>query len=387
MKDIQVYTSFIPRDYDIFGGLDVDKKSISVTFNDHAKLVKSMKIPYSSGHLLSYVRKHFEGQKIAFAYEAGPTGYKLHDELTAQGYRCLVVTPSMVPTAPGLRVKTNRLDSKKISESLRGGQLKSIHIPSDSYRELRHLTQLRDTFVRQTTATKCRIKALLLFEGIDYPKAPQNSQWSSLVIKQLEALPIKGAVRFKLDQHLNMLEFTKNQVVKVQRQIRSFCQQDEELRRCIEFLTSIPGVGWIVASHLLARIGDWRQIKNVRQISSFLGLVPREDSTGEDTRRGPITRTGDSRMRGQLIQGAWASIRKDPELEEFYKRIYQRHPKDRAARKAIVAVARKLTTRMYSVLKEQRKYVVGKRVSSATLNVEETACPRERLDASQNQED
>jgi len=86
--------------------------------------------------LLNYVRKHFSEERLAFVYEAGPTGFGLYDELVAAGHPCLVVAPSMVPTAPGARVKTNRLDSRKLSTALRGGELKSIHVPSRKYREL-----------------------------------------------------------------------------------------------------------------------------------------------------------------------------------------------------------------------------------------------------------
>lgn len=361
---------FVPSNYDIFAGLDVDKTSISVTFRDHGEMIKSMKIPYKTENLLSYVQKYFPNQKVAFAYEAGPTGYRLYDELIEEGYSCLVVAPSMVPKAPGERVKTNRLDSNKLSASLRGGQLHSIHVPSETYRKLRHLTQLRDTFVRQIVATKCRIKALLLFEGIDFPEAPPGSQWSSTVIyelKELKVFSMSGAVRFKLDELISTLEFARAQLLKTQREIRRFCHEDPELIRCIEYLTSIPGIGWIVASHLLARIGDWRMLKSVRQISAFLGLVPCENSTGDRVNKGSITRSGDARLRGKLIQSAWSAIRKDPELREFYRRIHKRHPRDRAARKAIVAVARKLTTRIYSVLKEQRPYVIRNKEFSVPL--------------------
>ena len=79
------------------------------------------------------------------------------------------------------------------------------------------------------------------------------------------------------------------------------------------------------------------------------------------------------------------TIRKDPELREFYQRVYQRHPRKVAARKAIVAVARKLTTRIYAVLKEQRPFVL-REVSEAPLTTEETAGPRERLDGQQNEQ-
>jgi len=345
-------TTFIPRDYDIFGGLDVDKKSMAVTFTDHGTMRKSFKLPYSARALLNYRRKHFPGQRVAFVYEAGPTGFGLHDELTAASHPCLVVSPSMVPTVARKRVKTNRLDSNKLSEGLRGGQLRGIHVPPPSYRELRHLVQLRDTQVAQLRASKCRIKSLLLYEGIPFPTA--NGKWSAPALRQLEALPCNATVRFKLDQLIDAMQFHFLAAAKVQKQIRYFCQNDPELRRGISFLVSLPGVGTITATHALARLGDWRQIKDVRQIAGFLGLVSSEHSTGDKENRGEITRIGDSRLRNKLIQCAWTAIRKDPELRAFYRRIYERQPKKVAARKAIVAVARKLTTRMYAVLKEQR---------------------------------
>lgn len=375
---------FIPRDYEIFAGLDVDKQSIAVTFADHGKLVKSLRLPYSSEQLVNYVRKHFPEQRVAFVYEAGPTGFGLYDDLVAEGHPCLVVAPSMVPSAPGQRVKTNRLDSKKLSEGLRGGQLHSIHVPSPVYRELRHLVQLRDTHVRQMTATKCRIKSLLLYQGMAFPA--EDGRWSARVLGELKLMPCSGAVRFKLDQLIRTLQFHFQSAVMVQKEIRRFCQNDPELRQSISLLTSIPGIGWIVASHLVARLGDWREINNVRQIGGFLGLVSSEHSTGDHQDRGAITRAGDSRLRNKLIQSAWVAIGKDPELRAFYRRIYQRHPQKVAARKAIVAVARKLTTRIYAVLKEQRPYEFRVDSSAAPLTAEETGGPRERLDMAQSEQ-
>jgi transposase len=345
---------FVPGEFEIFAGLDVDKTRIAVTFTDHERLLKSLQMPYSSQHLLHYTRKHFADRRVVFVYEAGPTGFQLHDDLTTAGHCCLVVAPSMVPRAPGQRVKTNRIDSRKLSEGLRGGQLKSIHVPSLTYRQLRHLVQLRDSHVRQMSGAKCRIKALLLYEGIPFPEAPASSQWSDRVLRELSTLPCSAAVRFKLDSLIASVYFHKLQAAATQKQMRRFCQQDPELSRSIQYLTTIPGIGWIVASHLVARLGDWRQIRNVRQIAAFLGLVSSEHSTGEQVHRGSITRTGDVRLRNKLVETAWTTIRKDPELREFYQRVYARHPRPLAARKAIVAVARKLTTRIYSVLKQQR---------------------------------
>ncbi len=223
--------TFRAQDYDVFAGLDVDKRSISVTFTNNEGFIRSLRMPYSVEHLLNHVRKHFPNQKIAFAYEAGPTGYGLYDGLVAHAYPCLIVAPSMIPKAPGHRVKTNRLDSRGLSESLRGGQLRSIHVPSAIYRELRHLTQLRDTFVSEGVAMKQRIKSLLLFEGIEFPPAPAgNGQWSFMVKDKLRKLPCSLTVRFKLDQLLDSLEFHEKQIV---RRPKRFAASVRPTRNCV----------------------------------------------------------------------------------------------------------------------------------------------------------
>ncbi len=156
---------------------------------------------------MNHVRKHFPNQKVAFAYEEGPTGHGLYDGLVAHAFRCLIASLSMIPKAPGQRVKTNRLDSVGLSESLRGGQLKCIHVPSRVYRELRHRTQLRDTFVKDGVAMKLRIKSLLLFEGISFPPAPSGrGQWSLTVKAMPRPLACPKTVRLKLGQLLDSLE-------------------------------------------------------------------------------------------------------------------------------------------------------------------------------------
>src|SRR4030095_15617810 len=108
-------------------------------------------------------------------------------------------------------------------------------VPSPAYRQLRHLTQLRDVLVSELAGMKQRIKALLLFEGIEFPTPPPGSQWSFLVKDKLRKLPCSGTVRFKLDQLLDSLEFNEKQVLKTITEIRRFCRNDPELSQCMKY--------------------------------------------------------------------------------------------------------------------------------------------------------
>lgn len=349
--------TIVPLEFDIFIGMDVDKKSVAITCYDHRQKLSSEKMPNQAEPIIGYTQRHFPGQRVAFTYEAGPTGYGLYDRLTESGYKCLVVTPSTVPSAPNRRVKTNRLDSEKLAKALRGGEITGIRVPSTKYREMRHLIHLHDVVTRQGTQCKCRIKAALLLEGIPYPNQTQSDHWSNNTLRRLETLACAAALRFKLDLLLENLRFHRQQLLKITKTLRHYCRNDPDLSESLEYLVSIPGIGWTIGTHLIARIGDWRNLKNVRELAGFLGLTPCESSTGDDVNKGNITRSGDSRLRNMLIEGAWSAVQWDPEMKEFYQRILARHPHDRAARKAIVAVARKMTTRIYRVLKDRRLYV------------------------------
>jgi transposase len=351
------YFTIKPMEFHLFIGMDVDKRSISITVLTHEQEVLHRKLPYNASNLLNFIGKRFPEKRIVFCYEAGPTGYGLYDKITEAGHTCLVVPPAGVPKAPSDRVKTNRVDSRKLAVSLRGGELHGIHVPSLAYRYLRYLVQLREVLLCQVVSYKNRIKGLLLMEGICFPESTVRSQWTNLAVQKLKTLDVPAVVRLKLDHLLQQLEFSRVQLQKATIDVQDFCIHDAELSKSIHLLGTIPGIGMIVGMHLLARIGDWRFLQNPHQIAGLLGLIPSEDSTGNVTNRGSITRLGDSTARNKLIETAWTAVRTDRELREFFLRVCSRHPKHLAKRKAIVAVARKLTVLIYIVLLHRRPYL------------------------------
>ena len=357
---MQDYTRYDERwrseEYELFIGLDVDKASISVSVRDKEDLLRSLKMPYDAQNLLSFIERHYPGKRAIFVYEAGPTGFGLYDAIVRSGHSCLVVSPGSIPKIPNNRVKTNRLDSKKLAELLSGLQLRGIRVPPESIRELRSLVHLRYTYMQDIRAYKCRIKAELLKEGIAFPKAPKGGQWSQAVVGALRRLDCAPVIGYKISSMLDHIEHLAKQMWLVEVTLKSHVNCDQDLKRCIEYLMSCPGIGWRIACYVLARIGDWRYLGGSNEAGAFFGLVPTEDSTGDRTQRGSITKCGDPRLRSMLIQGAWTAIRKDSELKAFYKRICASHSKKTGARVAIVAVARKLAERMHCVLKEQREY-------------------------------
>jgi len=351
-------TAIRPQDYDVFVALDVDKKSYAVSYKEHqSEKCYSLKMPAQPDNMIQFFQKRFPGKRLIYAYEAGPTGYALYDHVTSKSQDCMMVHPGNIEKAPKDRVKTNRLDSLKILSQLHGGNLKGIRVPSESYRQLRHLTTLRQQYAADQRRAKQRIEALLTFESISVPLG-NGSRWSSRHIRILKELKLEAIRRFRLDSLLEDLAYARQRLLKMHRQLREFCRQNDALQKNIHLLRSIPGFGFVIPAYLLGRIGDPAHLRTVREIGSFAGVVPSERSTGDTVKKGPITHMGDPILRGLLVEGAWIAIRKDTELRQFYDRIRSRNSGDHGPRIAIVAIARKLAARAHRVLKDQRPYVV-----------------------------
>ena len=349
--------NYSPRDYNIFIGIDVDKSKFSITVKDgHLKSI-SKTMPADPQTLYNYIHNQYADQKVICAYEAGPTGFELYDYFTEHRQKCFVTSPITIPRARNQKVKNNRIDSNTLSHYLRSGELKAVRVPEGAYRELRHLIRSREQYADDRKKAKQRIKGLLLYTALHKTIKEPEQNWSSRYIQELKELSCTAAVRQRLDMLLGDLDYARRQTSLILRRLRTFCKEQGEIQNYLNYLQSIPGIGFITAATVLANIGDPQNLKNVREIAGFLGLTPREHSTGETISRGSITHLGNQVMRTLLIEAAWVAIRHDQQLEQFYHRIKAKHHPEFAARKAIVAVARKLTQIIYCVLKEQRNYI------------------------------
>lgn len=352
-------TTIKPNVYDILTGIDVSKKSYMITYMDQDRNKRSLRSPANPEAVYNFFQRRYPGKRILFVYEAGCTGYGLHDYLASQNKDCIMVHPGSVQKAPKDRVKNDRIDSDKLANQALGGQLKGIRVPDESYRKLRHLAATRQAYAKDIRRAKQRIKSLLLFESIHLPEEIESGKhWTCRYRESLKKLPISNeVVRLRLDTLLDDLEHANERLLWVHRQLRQFLCKENLLAKNISWLRTIPGFGFVVSTYFLSRIGDPVHLGNVRQIGSFAGVTPSEKSSGEKIEKGSITHMGDQELRRLLIEAAWAAIRKDKELNLFYHRIKSKNSSDAGSQIAVVAVARKLTARAHKVLKEQRAYI------------------------------
>ena len=350
--------TYSPTKFERFIGIDVSKDSFCFTVFSHEQKLATKTIPSDPMNLINYINNHHKDQSVICAYEAGPTGFGLYDALTTTNIPYLVVAPTSIAKKPNQRIKNDRVDSVKLANLLRQGELSSVHIPTGAYRQLRHLVKSYQMYITQRTSTKRCIKSLLLFTSAPQPIDDIKHNWCNPYIQYLKTVDCPDYVRQRLDMLLADLVYARKQCLQAILNLRQFANANPEINRQIQYLDSIDGIGFIIACCLLARIGNPTEISSCRQLGAFLGLIPCEHSSGKRTLQGNITRLGDAQLRSLLIEAAWKAIKKNVHLQKFFDRIRSRNNPQIAKRKAIVAVARKLTLFIYAVLKEQRPFMV-----------------------------
>jgi transposase len=345
-----------PTNYDLFIGIDTDKRSFSFTVRERNQK-KHRKMPSNPDQFYQYIQNHYPHQKVVCAYEAGPTGFGLYDYLLQKEVTCFVTSPASIPKAPNERVKTNRIDSGKIAEYLMSGDFKPIRVPTGPYRDLRDLVKIMERYTYERKAAKQRIKSLLLYKNLHNAIQSVDSRWSRAYLRELERLACAPAERERLNMLLSDLTYARKNLAVIHRKLKQFCQEHQEIHDYMGYLESIPGIGFIIAVTILGTIGDPADLTNPREIAAFLGLAPSEYSTGDTVTKGSITHLGNKVLRSLLVESAWATIRKDTQLRQFYYRIRQKHQGQAASKIAITAVARKMTQIIYRILKDKRPYV------------------------------
>jgi transposase len=306
--------------------------------------------------LNNYLLRNFPGGIYHSAYEAGFCGYWIHNKLIKFGINSMVVNPADIPTTGKEKVmKDDPRDSIKIARSLRNGDLKPIFVPTITTLEDRGLVRMRSTLVKDLARYKNRIKSFLYFHGIEYPEgfSKSSTHWSNRFNKWLEGIELNDLTgKATLTVFLEQSKSLRGSVLQVTKQIRELAKIDR-YKMQQELLRSIPGIGLLTAMIILTEIETINRFANIDQLCGFIGLVPSTNSSGEKNITGDITPRGHSILRSAIIESAWVAARHDPALNKSYHDYCKRMEPNNA----IIRIARKVTSRISFVLKNNQPYV------------------------------
>ena len=225
--------------------------------------------------------------------------------LESLGHEVIVGDPNFAPmyATRTRKVKTDRRDARGLAEACLLGAYRPAHRLSDAQRHVRGRLGVRDALVRTRTRYISLIRALLRQQGYRVPSGGAESFGD-----RVATLSLPGRLRSVIAPLLAVMRHLNRQLAYSDATIEHLGRHDPRVLR----LRSVPGIGPVTAAAFLAAIDDAQRFHDAHQLEAYLGLVPREYSSGESQRRGPITKAGHSRARGLLIQAAVSMLRRRP---------------------------------------------------------------------------
>lgn len=328
-------------------GLDVHKRYTTFCLMDERGVVLQ-EGSCRNEELALHPAFSLKGEKRA-VMEAGGNWYCMFDRLEPAVDELLLAHPLRVRAIAAARVKTDKIDARTLAHLLRADLIPPAYVPPKAVRQLRELLRYRQDLVKQRTALKNRVHALLAREGY---AAPFTDLFGASGRRWLSELGLgQQQQRYQLDGYLRVLDCLTEQIRDVDKLVAKRCSEDQAAK----LLTTIPGIAALSALTILAEIGDVGRFLSAAQLVSFAGLSPRVRSSGGKTWMGGITHQGPSALRWVLIEATQIAVRKPGRLQDRYRRLCRgKHPAV-----AITACARELLVVIYHMLRRGDAFRAG----------------------------
>ena len=333
--------------------IDLGKyKSVACAYDRATAHAAFDTITTSRAELLRLLQRH---QPALVVIEACALAGWVHDLCAEHGLSCKVAnTASEAWKFKHTRRKTDKDDALRLAQLEALGQLPTVVIPPQQTRQWRALIAARQAWVGRRVAVQNRIRALLVGQGLPAPRG--HRAWTELGLQGIEQLarPLADCAADELWRGLLDLALAESRQVRelidqAEAKLDALAEQDEG----VQTLESIPGVGPRTAEAVVAHLHQPERFRTGKQVSAYVGLVPKQFQSGETDRRGRITRHGPAILRKLLVECAWVMLR----YNSWARAVYQRLSRGKARKKqAIVALARKLLVRCWAMLRDKARW-------------------------------
>jgi len=240
--------------------------------------------------------------------------------------------------------KTDSRDAAHLLTLLMSDRFPRIWVPTPQDRDARQLIVHRQKLVRMRASIKNQLHGLTMSQGI----CRKTKLWSKQGRQELEVLPLEPWANLRRHELLRMLDQLESSVEELNRSVA----HEASMREDATLLMTHPGIGPNIALAFVLTIGPADRFERSKQVVSYLGLNPKEYSSGGRQHLGRISKQGNMMMRWLLVEGAQSAVKYDAELRRDYLRLKFR----RSSGIAIIAIARKLAIRMYWMLRTQADY-------------------------------
>lgn len=346
---------YIVKGKKVFVGLEDSKRTWKISVRCEGMEIHFTSFAAKYLVLREYLKNKYPECDIAVIYEAGFKGFGLYEKLTEDNIKCIVTPPNKVTQEKSTRIKTDKIDARRLAIVLEKNDYKECSVPDPERREDRQLSRSLVQVQEEIIRTKNRIRKFFDFHG--YAEVFAAGAWSERHYTEARATQLPESLMLALNVYFEMLDKLKDLRKKLHKKVMDLTKKDR-YKDAVKIINSVSGIGKLTAIRLVLEWGDnmSTKFKSGQSLACFSGLTQSEYSTGESIRKGRITRQGRGIIRAWLVQCAWVCIKKDPAMLAAYQRI---SGNTGSKKKAIVAIARKIVVRIWTCLHTNQEYCIG----------------------------
>jgi transposase len=264
--------------------------------------------------------------------------------MASLGHEVLIGDAAKIRASDARQQKHDKRDARLLVQLLAEERFPQIWVPSREQKDLRQLLIHRYKLVRIRAQVKNGLQHLAMNQGV----LKKHRLWSKVGQQALCELPLSPWASRRRKDLLKMMNELDAKIDLLDQAVAEAAEKDERAR----LLMTQPGVGPITSLAFVLTMGDVSRFPRGKQVASYLGLIPREYSSGGHQRLGSISKQGNSFLRMLLVEAAQGAVRCDPEFRNEY--LHRCHSKPKGVAK--VAAARKLAIRLYWMLRSNAKY-------------------------------
>lgn len=329
-----------------YGAIDLHKKESQVRIVTQAGQVIDQRIATTRDRL-TFV---FWGRpQMRILVEASTESEWVAQHLEGMGHEVIVADPNYAPMYGhrSRRIKTDQRDVVALAEACQQGTYRLAHRRSARQHEVQCRLNVRRDL------TQARTRAISLARGITRAAGFRvRSGRTETFLERLAGLDLTPSMKITLSPLRSVIEVLDDELENADQQFESLVESDPVVKR----LTTLPGIGPITASAFVAALDVASRFERAGQVTSYLGLVPQEYSSGEKQRRGHILRSAHPHVQSLLVQAAWRISRvADPRTENF-RTWAQAIARRRGKKVAMVALARRLARTLFAMWRDQTAY-------------------------------
>lgn len=344
----------------LFCGIDFHKNTCTLCILDSDGREKELSKKKTS-NVISYLSSYKE-LKISIEASGGVNDFV--DRLKSAGHDVKIVDPKAFRLVGIGGKKCDKRDARALARGLRTGFIPEVYHKSKRARQIKSLLVSRELAVNSRVNIFNHIRGTLREYGITIPQGKEAFLENALnAILQIE----NGFIRSTLMDLYEMGKKMMERENEIEKRLQDYCKNDENIKR----LQTIPGVGKLTSLAFVAVIDDVSRFKNSKLVGSYLGLVPKEYSSGDKVRMGKVTKSGPEILRRYLIHGARSVLKhlsEEKRIDDPNKQWALKIKNKKGMNKATVALAHRMSRIAFCLLRDETSYDFNKQVVSTARN-------------------